>query len=125
MRTLFGVVGLLCLALSIWLAARRIRVRWFGVAVTGRVVDHEKREIDESPTYLPIVAFRDIHGHEHRFTSVAGGSSRSPSQGSDVPVRYLPSDPTVAYVATFLHMWAAPLALAALGVAGIAALWGD
>jgi hypothetical protein len=79
--------------------------------------------IDEEVSYLPIVEFTDSRGHLHRFTSVAGGSSSTPAVGATVRVRYLPSNPTVAYIQSFLHMWAAPLACAVLGVGALAVLW--
>jgi hypothetical protein len=33
---------------------------------------------DEEVSYLPIVEFTDSRGNPHRFTSVGGGSSRTP-----------------------------------------------
>jgi hypothetical protein len=93
------------------------------MVVQGKVVGHEAREIDDTKSYLPVVIFHDQTGTEFRFTSVAGRSTRQPEIGAEVPVRYLPSDPRIAYVGTFLYMWAAPLGTMVLGLAGIAALW--
>jgi hypothetical protein len=40
-----------------------------------------------------------------------------------VRVLYLPANPRRAYIDSFLHMWAAPVALALLGAAGLYAPW--
>ena len=125
MRMYFVVVGSLCLIASLWLMLRRIRVRIHGAMAMGTIIGHEARSIDESESYFPVVKFRDSRGVEFEFTSVAGGAARRPTPGSQVLVRYLPSNPKLAYIGTLLHMWAAPLALAALGTAGVAALWLD
>jgi hypothetical protein len=37
-------------------------------------------------SYLPVVLFTDGMGREHRFTSIAGSSARSPSVGKEVRV---------------------------------------
>ena len=92
-----------------------------GKVATGTVVGHEVREIDDSQAFLPVVVFRDAGGVETRFTSVAGGSSRVPIIGTAVQVRYNPYKPDQAYISTFLHMWAAPLALGFLGLAVLSA----
>ena len=96
-----------------------------GKVATGTVVGHEVREIDDSQAFLPVVVFRDAAGVETRFTSIAGGSSRGPIIGTAVRVRYNPCKPDQAYISSFLHMWAAPLALGLLGVAVLSAahLW--
>lgn len=123
MRTYFAIVGAVCLVCAFWLLVRRLRVLISGSIAVGRIVGHEARESDETMSYLPVVTFRDSSGTERRLTSVAGRSLRLPAIGSEVRVRYLPSDPNMTYISTFLHMWAAPFALAALGIAGIAVLW--
>jgi hypothetical protein len=123
MRIYFALIGAVCLACAFWLLMRRVRVFLYGTATVGRVVAHEARETDESLSYLPVVTFRDANGIERRFTSVAGRSERLPAEGREVRIRYLPSDPKQAYIASFLHMWAAPFALAVLGTAGISVLW--
>ena len=119
----FVTIGCLCLACALWLLVRRLRVLIYGSVALGRVVAHEARESDDEMSYLPVVLFTDGTGREHRFTSVTGSSARSPSVGKQVRVRYLSSNPRLAFVGSFLHMWAAPLALGVLGAAGIAVLW--
>jgi hypothetical protein len=37
-------------------------------------------------------------------------------------VRYLPERPSMVFVASFLHMWAAPLGFAILGAAALLAV---
>ena len=121
MRTYFAIIGVLCLMLAAWLAARRLRAQFFGAVAIGTVVGHEARESDDSISHLPIVIFVDAAGKQHRFTSVAGGVAKTQAPGTRVTVRYLPSVPAIAYVSGFLHMWSAPVALFVLGVAGISA----
>jgi hypothetical protein len=111
------------LILAAVLFVRRLSTLLRGASAQGRVQGHEVRTIDEEVAYLPIVEFIDSRGHLYRFTSVAGGSTRTPVVGATVRVRYLPSNPTVAYIQSFLHMWAAPLACAVLGVGALAVLW--
>jgi hypothetical protein len=111
------------LILAAVLFVRRLSALLRGASALGRVQGHEVHTIDEEVSYLPIVEFTDSRGHLHRFTSVAGGSRRTPAVGATVRVRYLPGNPTVAYIQSFLHMWAAPVACALLGVGALAALW--
>ena len=123
MKTYLAAVGIAMLILAAVLFVRRLSALLRGASALGRVQGHEVRTTDEEVSYLPIVEFTDSRGHLHRFTSVAGGSSRTPVVGATVRVRYLPSNPTVAYIQSFLHMWAAPLACAVLGVGALAVLW--
>ncbi len=123
MRIYLVIVGSLCLVASLALMIRRLHVLVGGITAIGTVIGHEARTTDESESFLPMVRFRDQRGTEFEFTSVAGRATRHPRPGSLALVRYLPSNPKIAYIGTFLHMWAAPLALAVLGAAGLAALW--
>jgi hypothetical protein len=52
-----------------------------------------------------VVTFYDQKGIEFRFTSVVGWTTKRPLVGTEVPVRYVPSDPRIAYVGTILHMY--------------------
>jgi len=119
MRLYFALIATLLIAGSAWLSIRRLKVAAKGISVAGLVVAHEAREDDGTVIHLPIVTFVDQRGNHHRFTSVAGGSRASLPVGAEVRVRYLPEDPSVAYIVSFLHMWAAPVALLVLGAAAI------
>jgi hypothetical protein len=123
LRYYFALIGAILMVAAAWLLVRRLALAAGGVATTGRVVAFEQREIDYALTYLPIVSFTDERGRAHRFTSVAGRSDPVPPVGSTVPVRYHPSDPDSALIASFLHMWAAPLGLAVLGLGSLLAFW--
>ena len=122
MKTYLTFIGFAFLALAACLFIRRLSTRLHGGASVGRVVGHESRTDDDAVFYLPIVEFADSRGTVHRFTSVAGGSSQSPAVGATVRVRYLPENPSVAYIQSFLHMWAAPLC-AVLGGGAFATWW--
>lgn len=52
---------------------------------------------------LPVVSFPD----------------RRPPIGSVVNLRYLPEAPEQAFIVSFLHMWAAPVGLLALGLGAL------
>ena len=123
MAVYFAFVGSLCLVLAAWLFARRLRVQFFGAVATGSILGYEIREADDSMFYLPVVTYIDATGKQYQFTSVAGGTTKTPATGTMVTIRYLPSNPRHAYVAGFLPMWAAPLALSVLGAAGVLAFW--
>jgi hypothetical protein len=121
MRYYLALIGVALLAGAGWLFLRRLALMIDGVVTAGRVESFEERSDDESTSYHPVVVFRDQEHRLHRFTSVAGGSSQSPPVGTTVPVRYLRSNPDSAVISSFLHMWAAPVALAVLG---IGCMWG-
>jgi hypothetical protein len=122
-KAYFAFIGVACLGLAVYLLGRRVWAQLHGDVATGRVVGHASRTDEDAVSYLPIVEFADSRGVVHRFTSVAGGSRRSPAVGAAVRVRYLPENPGVAYIQSFLHMWAAPLAFAVLGTAALVAWW--
>jgi len=124
-RFYFVAVGTVLLGVSIYLFIRRLAALLFGVSTVGRIEGHAAHTLDDSIAYHPIVTFIDESDRSHRFRSTAGASSRSPAVGADVRVRYLPSNPEIVYVESFLHMWAAPLGCAVLGLAALAVLWGD
>ena len=108
-----------------WLFIRRFALVLGGVTTNGRIESFETRQDkeDDSEFHLPVVTFRDHEGTLRRFTAVAGTSSKSPPVGSRIVVRYLRASPETAFIASFLHMWGAPLGLAVLGIGGVAAFW--
>jgi hypothetical protein len=122
LKLYFLMMGISLLVLGFILFYRRL-VAWKGVTAVGHVAGHELRTIDDSTTYLPIIVFFDQQGKEIRFTSVAGGSAQNPKIETEVRVCYLRSNPEIAYINSFLHMWAAPVACAILGLAAFAAIW--
>ena len=123
MRVYFSVFGIAFLILAAFLLVRRLSAQIQGTSTLGRIRGHEQRKDDGSTFHLPIVEFTDTHGQVHCFTSVAGGSTKTRAVGSVVRVRYLPENPSVAYIQTFLHMWAAPLGCTALGIGALAVPW--
>jgi len=86
------------------------------------VTEHERRDMDDSTSYHPVVTFIDHLNVRHHFTSTAGYSQPMPLVGIKVQVRYLLSDPDVAFIDTFFHMWAAPIGATALS-AGAFLVW--
>ena len=119
MKAFLTVIGIAFLALAAVTFLRRLSVALRGASAFGHVRGHEERKTEDGVSYMPIVEFADSVGNVHRFTSLAGGGRRTPAVGTRVRVRYLPGDPKVAYIQSFLHMWAAPLAFAVLGAAAL------
>ena len=123
MKAYLAFIGLTFVGTACYLLSRRLSTQLHGHGTSGRVVGHESRTDEGAVFYLPVVEFADAQGVVHRFTSVAGRSRRSPAVGARVRVRYLREDPGVAYIQSFLHMWAAPLAFAVLGIGALAGWW--
>lgn len=79
--------------------------------------------MDDSTAYLPTVEFNDAEEKVHRFTSPAGHGTPRLRIGEFVPVRYLPSNPKIAYISSFLHMWSGSSAFIILGLVALYAAW--
>jgi hypothetical protein len=131
LRYYLAIVGSVLLAGACWLFVRRIALILSGVTASGRIEAFETRRSDDSGdkhdslSFFPVVSFTDCDGKLRRFTAVAGGATQRPPVGTTVVVRYSRTDPQCAFIASFLHMWGAPLALAALGIGSLLAyrLW--
>ena len=109
------------MALASWPALRRAAVLNSGGSAEGTVTEHERREIDDSIGYHPGVFFKDHDGVGRHFISNAGWGSPRPPIGTKVRVVYLRNNPEVAFIHSFLHMWAAPAALTLLAAAAVVA----
>jgi hypothetical protein len=125
MRFYFALVGIACIIASVRLLVRRLGVALTGVRTTGVVVGFVPSEDDGTVTYSPKVEYHDDHGRKHTFSSGAGGTQQKPPIGSQVMVRYAPEAPDRAYIDSFLHMWAAPIAFFALGIGALLAYLGE
>ena len=123
MKTYLTLIGVILCSVGIGLAYRRVYTIFAGISVTGTVIDHETSMMDDSTAYLPTIKFVDKEGNEHIFTSRAGGTNPKPSVGDLVSVKYLPSNPKIAYINSFLHLWAGPLACIFLGLCALYAVW--
>jgi hypothetical protein len=120
-RIYFALLGVALLAGASWLFYRRWRVALHGARTVGRVVAFEQREDEGSVYFLPVVEFSDAHAVVHRFTAVAGHTEQRPAVGSPIAVHYLAGSPELAFIPSFLHMWAAPLGLFVLGLGSLLA----
>lgn len=121
MRYYFLLVGVACLATAAWLFARRLSVSFAGARAVGKVVGFVSGEDDGSIYYQPKIEFHDDKGRVYTFVAGSGSTRRGPPIGTEVPVRYDPYSPGTAYVVSFLHMWAAPLAFVVLGLGALLA----
>lgn len=119
MKAYFATVGAAALVAAVMLLVRRLRVLWWGEKTDGQVVGHQARTLEDAVFHMPIVSFVDRDGRTQRFTSVAGAAFPHPRVGDAVTVRYDANDPACAYIGTFLHMWAAPLACVILAAAAL------
>jgi Protein of unknown function (DUF3592) len=120
-RTYLALASAGCFLGAIVLGWQRLSAVFLGATATGRVVGFSSREDDGTTCFLPVVTFEDVEGRSHQFTSPAGSARKHPPIGAEVTVRYQRANPSTAYIASFLHMWAAPVALALLGAAALAA----
>jgi len=121
MQTYLASLAVVFLAGASWLSYRRWRVAFPGDRAVGRVVAFEEREDDGSVYFLSVVEFPDSQGLPHRFTAVAGRTERRPAVGSPIAVQYVPGSHELAFIPSFLHMWAAPLGLFVLGIGSLLA----
>ncbi len=121
MKLIFALLSAVFLAGAGWLFVRRCHVALAGLGTVGHVVAHDRREIDDSVFFHPVIEFTDRQQVLRRFTAAAGNDKRHPAIGTPVAVRYLASDPGLAFIASFLHMWAAPFGFLALGLGALAA----
>lgn len=115
----FVIVAFGFAVLAIWLTYRRVVVLRSGGVAEGKNAEHERREIDESVGYHAAVYFVDHIGKGRHFTSNAGWSSPKPSVGAKIRVVYLRSDPELAYIQSFFHLWAGPVAMLAFTLAAL------
>lgn len=93
----FAIVGLGCIALSVWTVRRARRLRRNGISTTGVVVDHVPREdhLDRS-----LIRFTDEHGRDFEFTS--DWPNRFVPAGDQLPVVYDPDKPQNATIRSAL-----------------------
>lgn len=103
-----------------WIA----RVRRFlkaAVDTDGTVLGHQSRTSrstsgGSSTSYYPVVQFATAEGRAVQFTDQIGGSPPSHDVGETVPVKYDPSDPGHARIATGFRLWFGPGLIGILGV---------
>lgn len=121
-KTFLLIVALALFALAVWLMVRRLRAHLGSAAAVGVVTGHERRELDDTVSYHAVVAFEDDRHESRQFTAVAGLPRPVPRVGARVRVCYLRGQPEVAFIDSFLHMWAAPVGVAALSL-GVLLVW--
>jgi len=117
------VCSMVLAALSIGMFKRRLNVVRSGGRAQGHVVGHEKREIDDSPSFHPTFSFVDHDGVQHNITSNAGWSVPRPPVGTKIYIRYHRLNPELAFIDSFYHFWFWPLVLAGFAAALFFAAW--
>jgi hypothetical protein len=96
-----------------------LKERWIASSATveGTVVSVERSQGRKGrSTYREVVRFTAADGTEHEFTE-SMGSSHPYAKGETVAVRYQPSNPADAAIATTVRLWIAPALLVLVGIA--------
>jgi len=87
------------------------------VKTTGTVVElHKNIDDDGALTYSPVFQFTTKDGATQTVTSNSGSNPPGFEIGTQVPIRYEPSDPSAAAINTFWQTW--PFA-AGFGIAAV------
>ena len=75
MKVYFVIVGMLIFLLGLYLLYRRIYFLKHSALAEGKIVSYERRTLDGTRAYHPIIRFTLENGHVFTFTSVAGSGS--------------------------------------------------
>lgn len=116
-------MGAACIVFAVVLAFRRFAVWMSGITTTGTILGHETLTAEDGVGYVPVVEFRDSGGSLRRFVSTSGDFPKRLNVGTIVNVLYSQSNPGMAYIHSFWHIWIAPITLAVLGITVIAVAW--
>jgi hypothetical protein len=100
------------------------RIRRFlkrAVATEGTVLGHEMRASSSSSggtstSYHPVVQFVTADGQPVQYTERFGSSPPSHDVGETVPVKYDPSQPDKARIATGFRLWFGPVLVGGMGL---------
>jgi hypothetical protein len=122
-RLYFILVGSILLLLGLYFLYRRLLLFKNSCLVEGLVVSYLTRDDDGTTIYYPKVGFTANDGKIYEFVAEAGNSSRPRLESHPVRVRYNPNHPKEAFIDSFLHFWAGPLAFIVLGVASVAVMF--
>lgn len=115
---LFGIfllVGSGCLVSAAVKLVKTVRFVAVSSITTGTVVDHQARRGSKSATYAPVVTYAVPGGGEVRFVSAVSSSMSDYAVGQTVPVRFDPSDTSVAEINEFIPLWFPFIIMAVLG----------
>lgn len=113
----FTVVGLLVMALGVYLGMERADFLETALTADGEVIKLIERRSDDSYVYYPVVEFKlpgssDVLSFEHD----AGSNPPSYSVGEQVQVLYEPGNPRNAIIDAGLFNWFAPGLASILGL---------
>lgn len=116
-------MGTAFIVFAVVLTFRRLTVWMSGISTTGTILGHETRTTEEGVGYVPVVEFKDSEGTLRRFVSSSGNFPKRLIIGASVKVLYSQSNPGMAYIDSFWHLWIAPISLAVLGITSVAISW--
>lgn len=123
MKTFFTLMGIGCIVYAVALAFRRFSIWMCGITASGTIVKHETLATEDGVGYVPVVEFRDSKGTLRQFVSSSGDFPKRLNVGTIVNVLYSQSNPDIAYIDSFWHIWIAPITLAVLGITVAAIAW--
>jgi hypothetical protein len=116
-----GAVGVIMSAIGIGTLYRRIVFFFRSQQTVGKLVAwKEERKFDPrgrlTTFYTAVVSFQGSDGSAHRVESDWGfGKKSTMPMGHPFPVRYNPTDPQDAHIATVANLWATPVLYLLIG----------
>jgi len=114
---IFATVGLAMAGGAFWAWSSSQRYLNEGIETTGRVIDLEYRDSDDSSgTYAPVVEFTDREGTQRIYRSSSSSNPPAYKRGEQVTLYYLPDEPERAMIDGFDDRYLLP---AILGVFGL------
>lgn len=114
---IFGLVGVILLAIAAWTALSSHRLRRDGLRADGEVIELvRKRDSDGGTTWAPVFRFTTAEGKVIEVQSSLSSSPASHAVGEPVQVLYRADTPHAARIDSFFPMWGISLILGGMGV---------
>ena len=113
---IFGVGGVVLLAISIALGVHTHRFIADSVEDDGIVMDLKMSRSSDSTTWRPEVSFEAADGRTYRFVSNSGSNPPAYQRGESVVVLYHPDSPEKARIRGFFSLWGGVAICGLLGV---------
>jgi hypothetical protein len=112
----FGLVGLVFLAVASFSIRSEIQFRTGAIRVPGIVVEMERTRGSKGETmYRPVFQFADLNDRVHKVTGSVASSPPAYDTGESVTVLYRPESPETAQLDSFMDAWFLPLVFGLLG----------
>ena len=124
MKTCFAcmlhlLLGTAFIVFAVVLTFRRVAFWRSGVSTTGVILGHEAHYSEEGVGYAPVIGFKDSEGAHRQFVSSLGSFPKCLVVGASVKVLYSQSNPSMAYIQSFWHIWIEPIFFGVLGITAL------